>query len=308
VPETEEAFAPRCENHPHRPAEYVCDGCGRGFCGECVRVRDLGKVKAYICPMCGDRCSPPAGPPPRPTRTFLRELAGAGAYPFRGKGLYVLIGGTVFYTIMKLLLSYRIVIMHPATAMLFGFLQLILAFIMTGYLLAYAFHVVGRTAGGEDEPPDWPDFGDPWDFLRPMWLMLGTLVFCFLPAVMCIILLASGRLGYALPLWLALGLGVLVLPMALLSVVLHDGFRGLSPFLLLRAIVKVGPSYLAAVAMLAAVIVVGHVLLVVGAMPIPILGTLLGVGIQLYCLLAAMRIIGLLYACYEDRLRWFAAE
>lgn len=308
---TEQAAPPQrtCANHGDRPAVWFCDRCGEGFCEDCVRVRDFTTFQAYFCRRCGDQCRPPVQPVPNPTKSFLEELTRVPAYPFRGKGPYILVGGTIFFTIISWLLGTRIIILHPGTGMIFGILQGILGVLFLGYFFAYAFDVAASTAGGEDEPPDWPDFGDPTEFLRPLGLVIAVVAMCFFPAVAYVIaVLSDVATGSEALLWLLIAVGVLFLPMALLSAVLYGSLAGLNPVHLFKSITRIGPAYLAGIVALAVVVMLGDLLLIRNVLGIPVLGTLVAVAVELYCVIAAMRVIGLIYACYEDRLRWFAAD
>ncbi|MGC9453270.1 MAG: B-box zinc finger protein [Phycisphaerae bacterium] len=298
-----------CANHSDRPAKWVCNRCGKAFCDECVKTRDFTTFQAHFCRDCGGQCNAIEPLAQTTAKSFADGLARAWSYPVKGKGLYVLIGGTIFYTLMDWLLGTSIIILHPGTSMIFGLLQLILALIFLGYLFAYAFRVVSETAGGDDEPPDWPDFGDPAEFLRPLGLVLAVLVLCLSPVIAYGIAVGAGAAESSPVLsWLLLGIGLAFMPMSLLSAALYDSLAGLNPVHLFRSIVRVGPAYLAAVGMLAAVVLLGFLLLVVQPIRIPILSSFFGVAVELYCIMAAMRIIGLLYANYEQRLRWFSAD
>lgn len=289
----------RCVEHPERSGNYICLGCGRSFCAVCVKVRDFGAEKVYICPVCGDKCEVPAGPAPPETQSFLTELARAWGYPVRGKGKFVLIAGTLFYYALYLWGSI------PTAFPIIALLQWAVVVGLTLYVFSYGFAVIAETARGEDEPPDWPELTEPGDVLRPLGLILASLAVCFLPVTAFAIVLGEALIEAQSAMWALIGLGVFFLPMALLSAGLHDSLSGLNPVLLLRSIARIGPAYLAAIATLAVVVVLAYVLV---SIPIPILGSLFGIAVDLYCGIVMARVIGLLYACYEDRLRWFTVD
>jgi hypothetical protein len=244
--------------------------------------------------------------PSRP-KTFFSQLAGAFSYPFKGNGPWLIIGWAVF----MLAMDFARYICRSAGVLGFMGLGMISLFI-TGYLCAYMLKVVLSSAAGEDEPPDWPNFGNWWDDIaHPILLVAGTIAVCFLPAIACLfhnlwMEFRGGavREGPGSVLLLLLGVGSFFLPMGMLGVAMHDSFRGLNPLLMLRSIARVpGPYMVAWVFMLFA----AALRQALSAHPprIFIISTLLQGPLGLYFLIVEMRIIGLIYSANSRRLDWF---
>ena len=63
-----------CIHHPDTPAVYVCDGCGKKFCEECITVRSFGSTQVELCPDCGQHLYPYT--PPREAKRGLKQRLG----------------------------------------------------------------------------------------------------------------------------------------------------------------------------------------------------------------------------------------
>jgi hypothetical protein len=183
---------------------------------------------------------------------------------------------------------------------------------MAGYICAYSMRLIISSAAGENDPPDWPSFSTWWDdVIRPWILVVGTVFIYIGPAVAYgsylgfSVVSSGGPLPQSSAILLALVVvGAFCLPMALLSVTMHDSFAGLNPVLLVAAIGKVFIPYLIACIVLLVVMVAGG--LAFRVVPhVPILSRLLFEMITLYFVMLEMRVIGLIYAAHSKRLNWF---
>jgi len=229
-------------------------------------------------------------------RPFLARLPGAFVYPFRGLGwAMILIAGSLLW----LLPAATVVIPLP-------YLDKAVAAVFWAYLSAYVFKVIGSCAKGEDAPPDWPDVMDlVGEILRPLLWVVAAAVVSFGPVGVYL-----GRHSWELNFgdglfWALLAWGVLYFPMGLLAVALHGSVGALNPFLVLRGIVKVGTGYLAVVVGFFAALA-SSFLLRRFMSGVPVVGQFASGAVTVYFLMAAMRILGLLYQAHAKRLGWFS--
>jgi hypothetical protein len=224
--------------------------------------------------------------------SFWRLLPQAFVYPVRGDGKWVILGGAGGLLLLQLIA--RVV---PLAGLLLGAL-------LIGYLAMYALRNVAAAANGDREPPGWPDIRGPDDVIGPLLQVLGSFALCLGPLA-----------GYHVYLWIAnvpglpavtyvlLIAGVLYLPMGLLGVALHDSLRGLSPLLVLPAILRVLPAYLVALAAIAAAC--GLVYPLWYLFQIPLAGAVLDAAFCVYWLTVVTYVIGCIYHGYRERLNWF---
>lgn len=255
--------------------------------------------------------------PLRPTREpdaprpFFARLPGALAYPFRGMGVYLIVGGGLVFGFLRFIGSLPM----PPPFGVFGFF---LAMVVAAYMAAYQLHVIGASAGGEDSPPDWPDFSNFLDdILRPLFRIIATAIFSMLPVVLYVswTIIRAGddvpepRSPLDVPrdpvLFVLLCAGVVYMPMGLMAVSLFESAGALNPMIVVPAIVKVAPAYAAALGMLLVTSALSTAIEVLLVEPIPLLGYLVGGVTSLYFLLVDMHVLGLIYHSYEERLGWF---
>ena len=179
--------------------------------------------------------------------------------------------------------------------------------LLWGYLSLYMMEVVGRVAGGADEPPQWPALTDAWDIFYALVRMVAVLIISFFPAIVYVVALLWGYRdgdGQELVLTVLLLLGALYFPMALLASTLHDSLSGASPFVVIPAIVRVALPYAAACGAMG-IAVYSSAMLTASASAVPVLGGVLVQIVSLYFLMVVMYILGIIYRLYEDRLGWF---
>lgn len=280
-------------------------------------------------------------PPPeeKKPRTMLEGVIRAVMFPIRGKGIWLIIAGAVFFYGINLLNA-----ISPLLSLIFGTFTV-------AFLACYAFKIVGEAARGEDEAPDWPD---ATEIGKPLLLYLAALAITVLPAVAVHIAFYSqppqtessytelpssedienpssaptqpanppappAALHYpdlapeaeppsppfGLGSWITLGIGMFLLPMILLSLALHDSLAGLNPAVVLLPILRVFPSYLVMVgAFFLGSAICWRASRYINDL-VPILGSLTAGAIDLYMIMFQMYLVGLLYRLKERQIGWF---
>jgi len=223
-------------------------------------------------------------------------------YPLLGSGPYVLVGGTVFYT----LLYYYVALVMRYTPIPVWFIAFVVAFIFMGYLLQYFGRVVNSSAMGQKDAPDWPNF-DPWVAVLPLKLLL----LCLVPMAAAVIFLIFARdffNGLLVPVlgFLALGeLGFTVFPMMMLIFFVRKSFfDAVNPVVVLGSIRAAGKQYWTAAGIWMIIAPVGTALMF-GLKFIPIIGTVLGAFAMLYFTMVGCRALGLVYQSRQEQLGWY---
>jgi len=228
---------------------------------------------------------------------------GAFAYPFNGDGIFLLLGGTLLYSLMDAA-SYvsRFALMYGLIAIL------IMGVLGTGYLLSYLQSVLSSSAVGEAKMPDWPEISDPMgEVVVPLLHTLGTLLASFLPALIVGAVFRSTNAVSGALLLAAYGFGFLYLPMAFLAVTMYSSIMAVNPLLVIPSIFRVRWAYLVTAALTVSVLLVkwsGSVLLA-RLVSVPVIFPVLGNFLSLYLLTVLMRMLGLLYLTKKAELGWF---
>jgi hypothetical protein len=216
-------------------------------------------------------------------RNLIWELPGAVVYPFRGKEVFLILAGGVFF-------------------LLLGFVPLI-GLLTTGYLFNYAKGIVASTAIGEENPPDWPDFSN-WfeDMVMPYLELLALSAVTFGPALLVYTFAPEQKVA----LWTTIVLGALLTPMATLALAMFDTVTALNPIPLVASILRIPGAYL--LASVPFMLFVGAFLysdqLFLAVIPSRFGAYLAGGALNLYFVAVAMRIIGLLYRTHSGALGW----
>jgi len=239
------------------------------------------------------------------------EFLTAAAYPFRGRGLFILLGGTVLFMFLGL------------AQCIPSIFSLIVAIGVMGYLASYLMKIVNTSASGDPEPPDWPDVHHLYeDIFVPFFRWIGCMFIAFLPLTILFIMNVSADVADKPPMIalsplgtaILLVVGAAYLPMAMLAVSLWDSVAAAGPQRVLPAIMRLGAPYLLVVAILAVVLVLFQ--LVETGLQVAVtaaFGELLGLAFaytiggffSLYSAMVVGRILGLTYHVYGDRLKWF---
>lgn len=158
-------MAQSCVQHPGVPALYVCDGCRKTLCGDCIEESHA----LLLCRLCGERALPLHDEQPATVKDLQRRrkvtgpyrLTDAVAYPFRGSGLMLYI-----VTLLVSGVLWILSIFGTCAAM-------ILYAILWGLIVGLQFKIVRSTAEGENELPDWPDFTDVGSLLLDFFTWVG---------------------------------------------------------------------------------------------------------------------------------------
>ncbi len=242
-------------------------------------------------------------PPVSPTEdNFFSLLPGVIDYPIQGRGLILLVAGTVFFVLLQLVASLASI--GPYGGVVTG----LAGVVVTGYLFSYAKSIITSTIENENEPPSWPDFTDiTEDILMPFGQLLALSVLTFGPAI---ILRWWHPLGeeYARAVMIAAaGLGGLLAPMGMLALAVFDSVAALNPIALIWSILRIPGHYLVAAAAFELVIGASFLAedLIGSLIPVPVLPGLISVFLNLYLISAGMRILGLLYRTQREQLGWF---
>ena len=288
-----------CVAHPGTAATFQCDGCGRLLCSACVEQGH----RLLFCRHCRERALPldaslPATVPAlklaaaRARHTSWSEALG---YPLRGQG------SMVFWAYLGLMMAFVLLAVVPGAGLLVFFFQAIIALLMPGLLYA----IVRRTAQGDDELPDWPDFDDMGERLQEVITFLGTIAVAFVPAALALLLSGCGILPllggaegaascwWALAAGLMLGLALAVPMFGSLAIYQHIDLL-LRLDLHVRALAAAGRDGVGTILLTYAVLA-GSRLLGFALHGFPLLGGALAAGIAAYGTFAGAHVVGLMF-------------
>src|SRR4029077_5687127 len=261
-----------CKFHPKSLARFLCPKCQVTFCDLCISRRMAHGRGAVFCRTCAVECTPlQAHVGEVEEKPFLVQISDAFAYPFRGDGVILLVGGAVFFTFMGGVASY---------AMIVGIL---LSIACAGYLIAYMQHILVTSARGDTKMPDWPDFTSFEDVFWPFIQFLGTFAISFGPMI-ALRSYSHDQPWYGWALVAAIFWGCLYFPMAFMGVAMFDTLAALNPLLIIPSILNVSLEYL--VVFLLLVIICSAAMfgsaLVLAVVPVPMLAGFASELISLY--------------------------
>jgi hypothetical protein len=159
---------------------------------------------------------------------FFSLLPGVIDYPIQGKGLIVLVAGTVFFVLLLLVASLASI--GPYGGVLTGLAGVTVA----GYLFSYAKSIITSTIEYEVEPPGWPDFTD-WreDILMPFGQLVALAVLTFGPAIILRWWHPLGDEHARAVMIAAATVGGLLAPMGMLTLAVFDSVAALNPVALI---------------------------------------------------------------------------
>lgn len=228
--------------------------------------------------------------PPRAEYTsFYGRLPGAFAYPFSTDGLLMILFGGLFFWVGDL-------------AAQFGIRTFLFAFVIWGYMCTFLVKVTHASGEGKDEMPNWPSITD--GLVSTFFYLIGTILLSTLPIVLygaaCFFLHAPVKF-IIIPVYMTL----FFLPMALLRVAMFHTIEALNPFKIISSIFRVPTPY-ATVWLILFVILGVRVVTGLALYMVPFVGGVLSSIFGFYLLVVEMRILGLLYYAYEERLDWFS--
>ena len=296
-----------CKSHHRSPARYYCPKCHGNFCELCVSTRLVSGQGKYFCRGCAMECTPliPTFHMDEPEDlSFIAQAITAFKYPLTGDGAMLIGTGTIFFLILdgaKMLARFAPIYGWAAMAILtvFGI----------GYLTVYLRLNLSATALGEDRMPDWPEMSG---IVAAFFELLGTVFFCFAPAIGLTIYAAvhggdgdTAWLGWATTALILLG--CVYFPMSFMAVAMYDSVTAVNPLLVIPSIAKVLREYVLTVVLLAFILILRWLLknYLATILPVPLLPTILSSLLGLYLLIVEMRILGLLYRNKKYELGWF---
>ncbi len=236
---------------------------------------------------------------PEEIEPFWRDIPGLFRYPLGGSGVYLLVGGTIFVTIL------RYVISLPT---FFFYATGILSIFLSGYLSSYFISVMRSSASGMTAPPDWPDITDIiGNIIRSLFIVSFPMLVAFFPAVAYLIFMfASG--GPLFVVFILIALGLLYYPMALIASAITGAPLNSANFIgIINSIRKVSKEYFIAELMLAFFVGVSAVAyIMVGIATQAMAGAFIaGFAVQfvtLYFMMIFAHILGRLYRQCESRI------
>lgn len=216
-------------------------------------------------------------------------------YPLRGQGALLLLA----YVGLLALLPLTAIV--PGAGLAAFFVEIAIALLVPGLLYA----IVRRTAEGDDEMPDWPDFAEGGERLRETLTFLGTAAMALAPAGLALVVSGCDlsdvlRVGEdSAACWLALAAGLtLGLPLAIPMFGALAIYGNLDLLLRLdlhaRALAAARRDALGAILVAYASCAAGQ-LLAHGLARFPILGGALAAGATAYGSFVAAHVVGLMF-------------
>lgn len=180
---------------------------------------------------------------PEKIEPFWRDIPKLFRYPLAGSGVYLLIGGTIFITVIHFIVSLPTIFFYATT---------MLAVFLAGYLSSYFISIMRSSAQGKNEPPDWPDAtGIVGKTFRSLFVVSFPMVVAFFPAVAYFIY----SIFYQTPFSILVGLivaGGIYYPMALIASAITGAPLNSANFIgIIGSILKVRKEYFIAELMLA---------------------------------------------------------
>jgi hypothetical protein len=235
---------------------------------------------------------------PENIEPFWHDIAGLFKYPFSGSGVYLLICGAVFVTVVQFIVSLPTIFFYGS---------IMLCLFLSGYLSAYFISVTRSSARGRTAPPDWPDITDMVDnVIRPLIIVTVPGIAAFLPAIAYLIYQTFYG-GENLMLVGLIALGGFYYPMALIaSVMTGASLNSLNFVGVIGSILRVRKEYFIAQLMLALFSVVS----IAAYFAVTVIGKLSGAIVvkfalqflYLYFMMTYAHLLGLLYRQCESRI------
>ncbi|MFO7870517.1 MAG: DUF4339 domain-containing protein [Kiritimatiellia bacterium] len=229
-----------------------------------------------------------------PSESAIFLFLKAFAYPFNPKGIWMLVLGGIFFTLLKMLQI--------------GLIGFFIGLFATAFFISYMFKVVRASAEGKKEMPEWPNvLGYGADIWWPLPAMLAIILIAFGPGIACF-LAAPFVTGFGAPL-LVIGAvsmvaGGLYFPMAFLAAAMGTRLY-LKPHVITASIFRVFGTYVFAPAVLG---IVGAVNAIEYFTTVelfhPLVVYVIDIFASFYFAIVESRILGLLYFKRSERLGW----
>jgi len=279
----------RCTNHPQARSENVCQACGKGWCLECGKAVQ----NAVLCPACEGLCVS------HQKREDVESLGRLRAVPLfdeiRTIARYPLTDPTAFVLLSIVVGVFGALSVFSGYALLFS----------RGLLMAYAFTALMRVSSGKLRGY-MPDIADIMDLVVPFRLGFAAFVASSWPQILLLILFPDAQLlglppegaeptsaGVASLLALAYLWKLVYSPVALIvAAVSRSVLQTLNPLVGLGAILEMGPVYVQAMTVYAA-IALGQAILDFPLFFLPIVGGVLSGFVDSYANLCIGCALGL---------------
>ncbi len=236
---------------------------------------------------------------PEKPKPFWRDISGLIKYPFSGSGIYLLIGGTVFVTVMQFIINLPTI---------FFYITIMISVFLTGYLSAYFISVMRSSAKGIGNPPDWPDItyiGE--NILRPLLIVSLPGTISFFPALIYLAywVFRDGQISVFIGLIAA---GALYYPMALIASAISGTVMNSLNFVgVIGSIIKVSKAYFITelvLVFLAGISIAAY--FIVGAITGVLAGTIVAAFalrfVYLYFMMVYARVLGLFYRQCQSKI------
>ena len=281
-----------CKNHITKEAVFHCVSCEGNFCQECIKEKKFNySYVAYICKECGGKCVDV-----RPeideeaqimvsAKNFWQQLPKIFLYPFRGDGLYIMIGGTVVFAVLN-----------------YSFLSFILG---SFYTTACLVNIVRASiVPNNDQPPQWPDSLRWLEWLLTSCLLVAAGLLCYAPAMYYLNQVKEADAFY----WFLVVVGSYFFPMYFLSVCLNENLAALNPLNIIFSIIRTISPYTSLVVFWFSLFLMKYFIEKTLLPHIPLLGYILKWFLFVYFLFVSMRAVGIFYRANKDKLLGFDEE
>ena len=291
-----------CAQHPQVTAKWCCLKCGTAFCSSCVQTTRVGGELFRACPRCGGSCVSVSEyrrlKTPAPTNFFAlwRE---AFSCPLKKDGAILLVCGTVVFSFLN---GANWVLSQAKFAGAGIGVAYILCIVMSvGYLFAFMQNIIQSSARGDQAMPDWPEISAFWDDLVvPFFKFITIWLVCLGPGIA--VMIAVDPLA-GVP---VIFLGLVCMPMAILTVCMADSITGLNPFVIFSGIGKTPLPYVATCGIFLVLIALVHgCQMLLAWTGVPVLPTVISSFLSLYGVTVEMRLLGRLYYTNKAKLAWF---
>ncbi len=286
----------RCKNHNDKKAVFHCESCQGNFCQECIKERTIDRTAVHICKECGGKCVEYRAPKSdgkaqstAPSESFWKQLPQIFFYPLKGKGPYLLLGGTVFFGILGFVIR--------APFMVFLFIPLLFPYILACLVNIIRTSIVPHNT----EPPQWPDPTLWKNWLLPSLFLFVTAIVCYIPAQLYYNQAQENDSVYC---FLVL-MGFYFLPMCFLNIGLNETWTSLNPLNIIFSIMRTFFSYTTLVVFLLTLPILYLFIETTVLRHIPLLGYPLRLFIFVYFLFLGMRALGLFYRANRNKLLGF---
>jgi len=294
--------SPVCGQHPATPAVWRCVKCAALLCGSCIKKIRNGMRDFNVCPHCGSACvglteySRLTG---GEDTSFSAVWKSAFSYPLKKDGLFLLVLGTILFS---LLAGANAVLSHMRYFGFIGMAYGITVVMSGGYFFSIMQNIVLSSTRGEDAMPDFPEITSFWDSMTVPFFRWGFVWLIALGPGVAVMFFVSPFAS--IPVFI---LGLICVPMAILTVSLADSITGLNPIVIFSGIGKIPLPYLATCGLFLLVLAIMRGCeLLLDLTHIPVLPTVISIFVTFYGMTVEMRLLGLLYFTNKRKLGWFS--